>query len=231
MLAARKTADRHSRTSSSVRREVAWQCPRGNRVGRRTRLHFLALLCLLAFVARGVCQDAAVVAVASLTDPAKLATLSGQRAVNPRLLKCVYWLNEARNRGRSAESVVFEAQAATHSTDARGALVRDSLLRNLDIAEKLGCLTDENIVKLRRGNSPVVTLGPYAGEKAEVDHIVPVSVAPELAKEFANLELLPQTLNRRQGAKIGARQRAYGLKFKDAGMISEERFTALRARP
>ena len=55
-------------------------------------------------------------------------------------------------------------QAITHSTGAKAPLVKDELLRNLDIAEKLGCLTDENLWKLRHGRSPTVTLGPYAGE-------------------------------------------------------------------
>ena len=31
-------------------------------------------------------------AIASLTDPVKLATLKEERAANPLLQKCVYWL-------------------------------------------------------------------------------------------------------------------------------------------
>ena len=31
-------------------------------------------------------------AIASLTDPKKLATLKGERAVNPRFQKCIYWM-------------------------------------------------------------------------------------------------------------------------------------------
>lgn len=173
------------------------------------------------------CQDVAVSAIAALTDPAKLATLSGERAANPRLLKCVYWLNDARARGRSAESVIDDAQAVTHSTGAKAAMVKDELLRNLDIAEKLGCLTDDNLWKLRHGHSPTVTLGPYAGEPAEVDHIIPIALAPELGKEFANLELLPRSVNRKKGAKMGQRQWDYALKFKEAGLISDARFGSL----
>jgi hypothetical protein len=44
----------------------------------------------------------------------------------------------------------------------------------------------------------MVTLGPYAGQPAEIDHVIPLSVAPELGKEIANLELMPRTLNRKQ---------------------------------
>ena len=186
-----------------------------------------ALLMLPPFLMPAWGQDSASVAVASLTDPAKLATLSAERAANPRLLKCLYWLNEARSRGISPEKVIFDAQEIQKANHPRAVLVRDSLLRNLDIAEKLGCLTSENLEKMRRGKAPTITLGPYAAQPAEVDHIIPLSVAPELGKEIANLELTPRTLNRKQGAKIGTRQRSYAVKFRDAGLITEELFNRL----
>jgi hypothetical protein len=66
---------------------------------------------------------------------------------------------------------------------------------------------------MRRGHSPTITKGPYAGEPAEVDHIVPIAVVPELRNEIANLELMPRTLNRRKGSKMGARQKDYLRRF------------------
>lgn len=53
-------------------------------------------------------------------------------------------------------------------------------MRNVTILEGLGCLTPTGMEKLRRGNAPIITRGPYAGELAEVDHIIPRAVAPEL---------------------------------------------------
>jgi len=59
---------------------------------------FLSLLCL--FTLPLLAKDTKPAdAVASLTDPAKLATLNGERAANPRLQKCVYWLAYAEERG------------------------------------------------------------------------------------------------------------------------------------
>ena len=52
----------------------------------------------------------------------------------------------------------------------------------------------------------IVSLGPYAGEIAEVDHILPGAKYPQFAQDFWNLELMPQTLNRRKGDKGGQRQ-------------------------
>jgi 5-methylcytosine-specific restriction endonuclease McrA len=114
-----------------------------------------------------------------------------------------------KQRGFDPAAAIREALTANGSAAKHAELVQAALLRNLDIAEKLGCLTPENLEKLRRGNSPTITRGPYAGEPAEVDHIVPMSVVPELRNEIANLELMPRTLNRRKGSKMGARQRDY----------------------
>lgn len=55
-------------------------------------LGFILPLVLFSGFALPIFKDSPVVAIASLTDPAKLATLKGERAANPRLQKCVYWL-------------------------------------------------------------------------------------------------------------------------------------------
>lgn len=77
---------------------------------------------------------------------------------------------------------------------------------NLLIANRLGLLTPANLEGMKRGKSPVVTFGPYAGEIAEVVHILPVAKFPQYGKEFWNLELMPQTLNRRKSDKVGQGQ-------------------------
>jgi hypothetical protein len=74
---------------------------------RRVRT-WVGLLLVFSGVPVARAQDVAAVAVASLTDPAKLATLTSGRAANPRLKKAVYWLAEARGRGRTAADVIAE---------------------------------------------------------------------------------------------------------------------------
>ena len=49
------------------------------------------------------------VAIASLTDPTKLATLKGERAANPRLQKCVYWLAYSEEQGEKPEAILNES--------------------------------------------------------------------------------------------------------------------------
>lgn len=106
--------------------------------------------------------------------------------------------------------------ATRHARTPRGQLAKESLLRNLTILERLGCLTEANLAKLRRGRAPTITRGPYTGEIAEVDHIVPVSKALQFENWIGNLEFMPRTLNRRKSDKMGDRQEAMMRKLRAA---------------
>lgn len=159
-------------------------------------------------------------ALTSLTDPAKLATL-GKREANPRLKKAVYWLIEARSRGLEVAALIDQIQTVNRIPPGHAALIKTNLLRNVKIADELGFTTPENMDLLRRGNAPYVTRGPYVGEKADVDHIIPVAIAPEIGNDMANLELMPHSLNEMKSDKVGARQRALARQFFQAGVIDQ----------
>ena len=58
-----------------------------------------------------------------------------------------------------------QIQNGSHGT-LRAHETASALLRNLTILERLGCLDDAELDKLRRGNAPTITKGPYAGELA-----------------------------------------------------------------
>ncbi len=171
----------------------------------------------------------AVLAVASLSDPAKLATL-GQRGANPRLIKIVYWLDVARGRGMPAGTAIDLAQMVNWTREPRAGLVRQSLLRNLKIADELGLFTPENKERMRNGRAPLVMRGPYAKSKVEVDHIVPYSLAKEAGNELANLEIMPQPLNRRRSNRVGERQVSHAERLFSAGLLSKDSLDRVRAR-
>jgi hypothetical protein len=166
------------------------------------KLPAIALLFLVLCCSIAQAQDPAVIAIRALTDPAKIATLKDPRASNDRLLKVVYWLHQAQQAGQNLQAILD----ASLVPQPRRVMVKESLLRNLVIAFRLGLLTPQNLDAMKRGKSPTVTFGPYAGEIAEVDHILPVAKYPEFAKDFWNLELMPKTLNRRKGDTVGQRQ-------------------------
>ena len=159
--------------------------------------------------------------IAPLIDPAKLDTLKGDRAANSRIKKIVYWIETARQKGQGPADVIKAAHAINKQSGFRADEQRASIIRNRRILEKLGCLTDNNMAKLRRGYAPTITLGRYAGEIAEVDHIIPYAVCPELDCKLYNLELMPKTLNRKKSDKVGDRQLQLARKWHEAGLLSK----------
>jgi len=58
------------------------------------------------------------------------------------------------------------------------------------------CFTGDNLAKLKIGASATISVGVHKGELVEVDHLVPKSLVPALAKDFANLRFVPKSVNR-----------------------------------
>lgn len=165
--------------------------------------------------------------IASLIAPAKLATL-GERGANPRVQKAVYWLATARRDGEKPEAVLDRAVTlAGYTNPASARLTKDALLRNLDIADKLGCLDAGGLAEMRRGKAPTVMKGPYKGDQLSVDHIIPRAVVPELDNVIANLELMPLRMNERKNAKVGDRQQALAKKLHEAGLLTTQGLMAV----
>jgi hypothetical protein len=164
--------------------------------------------------------------IAGLIDPAKLATL-GQHGANSRVQKAVYWLAVAGQQGERPSKVLERAVRLAGYNRAAARLTREALLRNLEIARKLGCLNQGGLAEMRRGRAAQVMKGPYRGDELSVDHIIPRSVVPELDNVIANLELMPLRLNEKKNAKIGERQRDLAKKLHHAGLLSRNGLAAV----
>ena len=183
-------------------------------------------LLLLAFQALAAQTDCAK-RIAPLIDPAKLATL-GKRGANQRVEKAVYWLAAARAAGQKPDKVTDAALGlAGVKNGLAAALTKAALLRNLDIAEKLGCLDAEGMAEMRKGKAPTVRRGPYMGDQLSVDHIIPRAVCPELDNVIANLELMPLRMNESKSDRVGARQVDMARKFNKAVLLSDEGLKAV----
>ena len=173
----------------------------------------------------------AAVVIAAQTDPAKLGTLKGERAANPRLQKCVYWLAFSEEQGEKPEAVLDESAKLNKTAGtAYAGFVRWGLLENLKIAKELGLFTPEGMAELRRGKSATITKGQYAGQEAEADHVIPRAVCPELQNQVMNLELLPASLNRAKSDKVTDRAKVFAKELYDAKLLSEEGFKRLEGR-
>jgi hypothetical protein len=82
--------------------------------------------------------------------------------------------------GLAPEAVCAAAVKQVKMKPAAGALTQAALLRNLDIARKLGCLNTAGLADMRHGKAATIKRGPYKGDQLSVDHIIPRAVVPEL---------------------------------------------------
>ena len=160
--------------------------------------------------------------LAPLIDPAKLDTLKGKRAATPRLRKACYWIQMAHTNGFDIGEIIDLSHDQVGPVEPlRAKAQRASLIRNRLILEHLGCFDEAGLAKLRKGNAPTITKGPYAGEIVTGDHIIPRSVCPELDNKLYNLEMMPLTLNQRKGAKVTQRQIDLAKRWNTDGLLSD----------
>jgi hypothetical protein len=158
----------------------------------------------------------------SLIDHQKLDSLTGKRAATPRLRKASYWLEVARREGFDLKEVLDQANIINaHENKHRVEVQTASLIRNNTILQRLGCLDEEGMEKLRKGKAPTIRKGPYAGEIVTGDHIIPRSVCPELDNKLYNLEFMPLTLNLKKSALVTSRQVALAKEWNERGLLSD----------
>jgi hypothetical protein len=192
---------------------------------------FLALL--LPLFLSAACAFSATVQdyadkIAPLIDPAKLATLK-ERGANPRVQKVTFYLYSAKADRLDPAAVARTAVKSVGVTKAAGELTVAAMVRNVTIAERLGCTDSAGLAEMKKGNAATVRFGPYAGDQLSVDHIIPRAVVPELDCVIANLELMPMRANARKNAGIGQRQRDLATKMNKAGLLSATGLAAVRA--
>lgn len=188
---------------------------------------FIGWVCSIAQLA-GVDTPTPVAAIASLSDPARLATLSGERAANERLHEILAWLEEGRRAGVVASKTLDEALKLTGDIGPHGQAVKEMLLRDFEIAQRAALFTPENLALMKSGRSPRVPSGSYKDQPYEVDHVIPVAEFPQLGTELANLIYLPRTVNRRKSAEVQQRALDLGQKLLAAGILTPDQYQRLR---
>ncbi len=157
--------------------------------------------------------------IAPLLDPARLALL-GPRGANPRLQKCVYWLEEARRQKAKPDRVLDRALAEVGVKGAAAELTKEALLRNWKIAKGFGCLDREGLEAMRHGQAATIRKGRWKGQELSVDHIIPRAVAPELDHVMANLQVMALPQNEAKNETVGPAQRSLARKLHQAGLLS-----------
>lgn len=162
--------------------------------------------------------------LAPLLDPAKVATLKGERPINARLYRVLYWLEMARAGGGELEKVIEQAQdIAGYGGTQRAKADKLAIIWNHEKLRAWGSLTKENLVRMRRGASP----STREREDLDVDHVLPVSIVPELKAAFFNLEILTREENQKKGNKITERERKLARMWHGDGLLSLEALEAV----
>ena len=174
-----------------------------------TRL-FAACLCAMSITVSSAMEtpdDIATNIVAPLLDPVKVATLKGDRPINTRLYKVLYWIETARKAGGDVSTVIDTAQKSAGYGGSIGAKAdKQAILWSFKNLESWGCFNPEGMEKLRKGNSPTITKGESIGDTIALDHVLPCSIVPELAARYYNLEALPSKKSLLKSAKITERE-------------------------
>lgn len=169
-----------------------------------------------------------------LLDPKKIATLSGDRAMNSRLKKTLYYLYESENAGMKPSEALDEIYSAFRGVELpKGTIYSETLekrniMENYRLARQWGLFdTPENLEAMRKGASPTILKGQYAGELVEMDHRIAVAHAPELSNSPANLIITPKSVNRARGATIDQRTRKAVTEFQRVSRwLPSSEFTA-----
>jgi hypothetical protein len=170
-------------------------------------------------------------AIASLTDPKKIATLKGERASNPRLQKCLYWVEvDQRAEGwNEVYPLIIRALELNGEKDTPyGNYILGFMYENYRLANQMGLFTSEGMNELRQGKSATITKGKYAGQEATADHFIPRSVCPELDNQIFNLRLLPSSQNASKGDKVERKHMIYAEGLNKAGLLSAEGLEAVK---
>lgn len=139
-------------------------------------------------------------------------------------------LAEAKAAGFSPERVATQAVGLAGMKGDAAKVTAEAMVRNLTIAERLGCLDAQGLRDMRKGQAPTLRRGPYQGDQLSVDHIIPRAVVPELDKVMANLELMPLRMNERKNDAVGERQRALARRLNQAGLLSNAGLKAVEGR-
>ncbi|RBP44256.1 hypothetical protein DES53_10475 [Roseimicrobium gellanilyticum] len=149
-----------------------------------------------------ITHTTAIATIARLTNPEKLSRLRASRAANGRMNRCMYWLHMVETIGGDVPAIVDQALAARPERPGERRLTKHSLLRNYKRMRMHGAFTPENLTRLQQGHAAVASRWKYQGQTLEVDHVIPVRLAPELSAKIANLAYLPRLANRRKADRV-----------------------------
>ena len=171
-----------------------------------------------------------------LLNPAKIGTLKGERALNQRLHKVIYYLHQAEKEGKDVSETLTRAMKMAGADKRISRMYLDpkidhaQIMNNYKWARAHGLFEDEQgLLRMKNGNAPFITT-PKGREIIEVDHDVPVSWASELGNSWGNLSYVPKSYNRARRDALILRSLQKLNEYKDAQMFSQQRLDDILRR-
>lgn len=121
-------------------------------------------------------------------DPA--ATQPEVRESN--MFKLLIFLHEAEVAKVEIPKLVEEYGLEAGMDDTMWGMIRDAVQTDMETAKGFGIFDEpSNLMKLERGEAPVITSGPWKGQKVAVAQIISGLLAPEAAQSLPNLVVVP----------------------------------------
>ena len=171
--------------------------------------------------------------MAYLLSPQKISTLTTSRALNSRLHKLLYWLNQEELAGRDVSLALTEAMKGAGADRRIPNLFLDpkidhaQIIKNYRLAKDLKVFDDaNNLTLMRNGRAPWVVTA-YGREAIEVDHEIAVSWAKELENSWGNLSYQTQKYNRMRGNNISQSSMTKLEEYKNAGLLPQARINEI----
>lgn len=198
-------------------------------------MRLLALSIALNLIAFGAyaadpAYEAAVKRFMQLTDKGAIAALKDQeRGANERIRKLIYEIEASKLQGVDAKKALTEALKRNDYTGFEHKLTLNNVYGNWHSLKTFvpDALSPENMARMKDGKAPTTEVRGIK-QTLEVDHIVPVKVAPELGTKLHNLRLLAQTVNGSIQDRVPAAAMIRAQDLKAAGMMSDSSYKNLQ---
>lgn len=126
-----------------------------------------------------------------------------ERGSNQTMRLVNHKIYQAHSDGLNIKKLLEIAQPKSVQPPALAKLNEKRFLANLQLGIDYGLYEGEgNLKALAYGKAPVISKGEYKGQRVDVEHIVPKSIAPALDNILSNLTWYPASLNQSKSDTI-----------------------------
>lgn len=152
-----------------------------------------------------------------------------ERGSNETMRIVNYKIYQAHSDGLDIEKLLELAQPTHLQPPPLAKLNSKRFKDNLRLGIEYGIYEGEaNLKALAYGKAPTITKGEFAGERIDVEHVVPKSIAPGLDNILANLMWYPASLNQSKNNTITQEAMDMAEVFADEGILQTDELLAVK---